>query len=103
MTETERMQQLHQLAATGHALTGADKAALATWYETLDREEAAINRNNRVIGVAELREKVAARTAQITIVSEEVVALLKQNEALRGENVVLRRQLEARLRERQAA
>ena len=101
MTETQKMQQLHHIAATEQVLTDEEKAALETWYETLDREEEIINSQNRHIAMEALREAVAERTAQIAVVGQEVAAMLKQNEALRRENAALRRRFEARLAEEQ--
>ena len=99
MTETERMQQLHHAAATGCALTVKEKAALESWYETLDRDEAIINRRIRPVKIEALREKVEKTTAQIVVVGEDIAASLKQNDLLRRENAALRRQLEARFTE----
>lgn len=97
MTKIERMQRLHHLAATGHALNAADAAALGDWYAALDADEAIINQQNHFIETKELREKVAATAAQITAVSQEVAQILAQNEVLRRENAVLRQELEVSL------
>lgn len=58
MTETEKMQQLHLLAAQGHKLSAEDEIKLKNWYETLDREESVINRNNRHIDISELKRNI---------------------------------------------
>ncbi len=102
MNETEKMQKLHLLAAQGHELSAEDEASLKSWYETLDREEAVINRNNRQVDVAALKKKVEKTTVQITRTSDEITALLRQNEQIRVENKDLRRQLESRLVEQAA-
>lgn len=102
MTETEKMQQLHLAKAQGHNLSAEDEMQLKSWYESLDREESVINRNNRIIDVAALKQKVERTTKQIENVSGEISVLLAQNEQIRQENQVLRRQLESRLVEQAA-
>lgn len=102
MTETEKMQQLHLLAAQGHKLSAEDETKLKNWYETLDREESVINRNNRKIDVSALKKKIDKTTKQITVVSNEVTAMLEHNEQIRLENKQLRQKLESRLVEQAA-
>lgn len=102
MSKTEKMQKLHLLAAQGHELSAEDEPSLKSWYETLDREESVINRNSRQVDVAALKKKVEKTTKQITRTSDEITALLRQNEQIRLENKDLRRQLESRLVEQAA-
>lgn len=102
MTETEKMQQLHLAKAQGQQLSAEDEAKLKNWYEMLDREESAINRNNRKIDVSALKKKIENTTERITVVSNEVTALLEQNEQIRLENRQLRQKLESRLVEQAA-
>ncbi|MDQ3179882.1 MAG: hypothetical protein M3Q33_05115 [Acidobacteriota bacterium] len=102
MTETEKMQQLHLLAAQGAKLSAEDEAKLKSWYEKLDREESVINRNNRQIDTAQLRQKIEKTTKQIGSLSNEITVLLTQNEQIRLENMELRQQLESRLVEQTA-
>jgi hypothetical protein len=100
MTKTEKMQQLHLLAARGEKLSPEDEAKLKNWYEKLDREESVINRNNRSIDTARLRKKIEKTTKQIGSLSNEITTLLTQNEQIRSENQELRRQLESQLVEK---
>ncbi len=103
MSELERLQKLHHRAATGETLLPEEQATLEKWYETLEREEdAEISRQNQNIDVVALREKLEKTTAQITVVSREVEALIERNEILRDENHDLRERFEARLVERAA-
>lgn len=102
MTETEKMQKLHLAKAQGQKLSAKDEASLKSWYETLDREESVINRNDRKIDVGALKKKIEKTTKQIVTVSNEVTALLKQNEQIRFENQQLRQKLESRLVEQTA-
>ena len=102
MTKTEKMQQLHLLAARGEKLSPEDEAKLKNWYEKLDREESVINQNNRPIDTARLRKKIEKTTKQIGSLSNEITTLLTQNEQIRSENQELRRQLESRLVEKAA-
>ncbi len=74
MTETEKMQKLHLLAASGEKLSPEDEAKLKNWYEKLDREESVINRNNRRIDTAQLRKKIEKTTEQIKSLSNEITA-----------------------------
>lgn len=102
MTETEKMQQLHLAKAQGQELSAEDEAKLKSWYETLDREEAVINPNNRPVDTNSLKKKIERTTEQIVAVGNEVTNLLKQNEQIRLENQQLRQKLESRLVEQAA-
>ena len=42
MSETKKMQNLHQRAVKGETLTAEEQTKLQNWYQTLDREEDAI-------------------------------------------------------------
>ncbi|MDQ3634805.1 MAG: hypothetical protein M3405_09910 [Acidobacteriota bacterium] len=97
MTETEKIQQLHLLKAQGKEISAEDNLKLENWYKTLDREESAINQNNRNIDIDSLKEKVAKTTQQIVSVSSEITNLLTQNKQIRLENKRLRQKLESRL------
>jgi hypothetical protein len=102
MTEMERMQYLHHRAVQGDVLTTEDETALRYWYAMLDRQEADINKQNYVIDVEAVREKVEKTNAQVIVVSTEVVTILKQNDVLRSENAALRYQLEHRFAQQTA-
>lgn len=102
MTKTAQLQELHLRAAMGETLTKEEEAILSDWYELLDREEAVINSQNQTTNIESLRKKFDKATAQISVISDDVAQLLKQNEVLRQENIALRRQLESRLAEQAA-
>ena len=102
MTEIEKMQQLHLRASLGEELTANERAALQSWYDELDREEAVINRNNRNVDLEAMREMLEKTTRQVAASNRRVVELLEQNERIRRENARLRRELEARLAKRSA-
>ncbi len=97
MTETEKLQRLHLLAAQGEKLSPEDEAKLKNWYEKLDREELIINQNNRRIDTIQLRRKIEKTAKQIGNLSKEITTLLAQNEQIRLENQELRQKLESRL------
>src|SRR5215204_5012486 len=101
MSETEKMQRLHHRASLGEKLSESEREALENWYEELDREESIINRNNRQIDLEAMRERLEKTTAEVVDSSRKVAVLLRQNEKIRRENLELRRQIEARLTERQ--
>jgi hypothetical protein len=103
MSETEKMQRLHQLAVKGESLTAEETAALQNWYETLDREEDSILNNSQPIQSSEdLRAYLADTTKQVAKISREIENLVEQNTNLRNENQSLRKTLESRLLEKVA-
>lgn len=97
MTETEKMQQFHHRATMGETLSTDESAALQNWYNSLDREESFINRDNREIDLDAIRENLEKTYEQIAAVSAETVRIFKQNKAIRRENNSLYHQIAARL------
>ncbi len=93
------MQRLHLLAAQGGGISPEDRAKLQSWYETLDCEEAFINRDEREVKTSALKKKIETTSKKIVVVSREVADLLRQNEQIRLENQQLRQSLESRLAE----
>ena len=103
MSETKKMQELHQLAVKGELLTAEENAALQNWYENLDREEDSILNNSQTVqNTQTLRENLNLTTKQIAKISREIETLVGQNEKLRKENQSLKNALESRLLEKVA-
>ena len=103
MSETNKMQKLHQLAVKGEVLTAEENAVLQNWYETLDREEDSIlNDSQPVRNDEDLRRQLTNATKQATAISREIETLILQNENLRNENKALKNTLESRLLEKVA-
>ena len=99
MSETEKMQRLHLLAAQGHKLSDEDSLKLKKWYETLDLQESVINRSNRPIDLDSQREKIEKTTEKIIETGNLIAGLLRQNEQIRLENRQLRQKIKSRLAE----
>ena len=103
MNETEKMQNLHQLAVKGEILSVQEQSALQNWYDVSDREEELIlNDSQPVQNIKDLRQQLIATTKQTVKISREVEFLISQNEILRNENQSLRKTLEERLLEKAA-
>lgn len=101
MSETEKMQILHQRAVKGEVLTAEEQTKLQNWYETLDREEDLIlNNSEPTPNIQELRRNLWEITDQTARVSREVKNLVSQNEKLRNENQALKKAIETRLLEK---
>ncbi len=106
MSDTETMIKLHERAAGGETLSATEAASLGEWYATLDAEEDALLAGDKTIAPTSdlaLQSQIKQTTESVARVSREVKDLTKQNKALQDENRKLRRKLEARLAEHQAA
>lgn len=103
MSDTKKMQALHQRSVSGKKLTGEESIALQNWYDALDREEnSLINNSQPFQNVEELRRNLEQITEQTTEVSREVKILISQNEEIRQENRALKKSLKVRLLEKVA-
>lgn len=101
MNETEKMQNLHQLAVKNEILSVQEQSALQNWYDVSDREEELIlNDSQPVQNIKDLRQQLIATTKQTVKISREVESLILRNEILRNENQSLRKTLEERLLEK---
>ncbi len=103
MSETEKLQSLHQRSVNGEVLTEQERIALQSWYDKLDREEdLEINKSKPVQNVEELRRNLKEISDQTEAVSRDVKILISQNENLRKENQSLKASFEAQLVENAA-
>ncbi len=89
-------QQLHDRATRGEALTQAEQASLAAWYEHQDAEEGAMLASAAPVTEAalrHLRDEVEAAVARVLTTTQEIQAQVAENEALRQEIAALAQRL----------
>ena len=88
--------RLHDRATRGEALTQAERASLAAWYEQQDAEEGAILASAAPVTEAALRllrDEVEAAAARVLTTTQQIQTQIAENEALRQEIAVLTRRL----------
>lgn len=88
--------QLHDRATRGEALTQAEQASLAAWYERQDAEEGTMLAASRPVTEAalrHLRDEVEAGAARTQTMTQEIQAQIVGNEALRQEIAALTHRL----------
>lgn len=97
MVSNETGKQLHDRATRGEVLSDEEQVQLKSWYATQDLAEA------NELGLTEMAEKLTALQAQIDAALAQLATatgriqeIAEENEALRHENAVLRRQLTKR-------
>lgn len=89
-------QQLHDRATRGDALTEAEQASLAAWYERQDAEEGAALASEVPVMEAALRllrDEVEAAAARVLTMTQHIQAQIAENEALRQEIAALTQRL----------
>ena len=92
------LQELHDRATRGLALTAAEQIQLDNWYAEQDEAEhrrfasAATTQN-----IAGLQAQIKAGLAQVVLVTQQIQDLMHQNEELQGEVTSLKNQLTQRL------
>jgi hypothetical protein len=102
MSETEMMQKLHQLSATGKVLSAEENTALQNWYETLDSEEDKLLNKLKPENSQTLQNNLAKASQKVAYITKEIESLVFHNANLRSENQALRKTLESRLLEKVA-
>jgi len=89
-----RMQELHDKATRGVALSAAEQAELEAWYTAQDSAESQLLAETAPRQrLAELQTDVQAAVAQLRAATLRIQVLSDQNEALRQEVTALQRQL----------
>jgi cobalamin biosynthesis protein CbiG len=90
--------QLHDRATRGEELTSEEQKLLEVWYSARDCAEMEALGLATKEGTApdSLRPQVDSALAQLTIVTGRINTLAKENERLRQENALLRRQVAER-------
>ena len=93
MTTMELGQQLHSRAAQGEALSRDEQASLDAWLkrqEQLEIEELLINGS---VDTRTLQAEIAAALKQIRQMAQRIEDVHAENEQIRHENSLLRRQI----------
>jgi hypothetical protein len=87
--------QLHDRATRGEELSSAEQKLLEVWYSAQDLAEIELLGLATKEGTAadSPQPQVDSALAQLTIVTGRINTLAKENERLRQENALLRRQL----------
>lgn len=94
MVSDELGEQLHDRATRGAALSAEEQAHLEGWYATQDRtemDELGLTVAEETVGA--LQAQVESALAQLASVTKRIQQVADENEALRREIAVLRRQL----------
>ena len=85
---------LHDKATRGEVLSDAEQAQLEQWYARQDLEESTMLKLAAPTEtLTKLQEQVDSALAELLTVTQSIQELAAENEALRSELVVLRRQL----------
>jgi len=93
----EHLWKLHLKSARGEVLTTSEQIALDAWYAEQDQAELAQLAPVRDLKTPDLlREQVEHILGRIITTSQTIQALSAENEDLRRENTLLRRQLAQR-------
>jgi peptidoglycan hydrolase CwlO-like protein len=88
------MQELHDKATRGIALSANEQARLEAWYAEQDAtEQALLFRGQSPSKVAELQTQVDSVLAQISVTAERIQQIAAQNEALKSEIAQLQQRL----------
>jgi outer membrane murein-binding lipoprotein Lpp len=88
------MQELHDKATRGIALSADEQARLEAWYAEQDAAEHALLFGGQSPSkVAELQTQVDLVLAQISVTAERIQQIAAQNEALKSEIVQLQQRL----------
>jgi hypothetical protein len=97
MNPNERARQLHDKATRGALLAPAEQAQLQEWYARQDEQERTLLTQPASPTVPALQAQIDAAIAQLGAITQQIQRLAAENEAVRQEVAVLRRQLTDRL------
>jgi peptidoglycan hydrolase CwlO-like protein len=88
------MQELHDKATRGIALSAEEQTRLEAWYAEQDAaEQALLSRDQSPAKVAELQTQVDSVLVQISSTAERIQQIAAQNEALKSEIAQLQQRL----------
>ena len=88
------MQELHDKATRGIALSAEEQARLEAWYAEQDAaEQALLSKGQPLSNVAELQAQVDSVLTQISATAERIQQIASQNEALKSEIAQLQQRL----------
>lgn len=92
------LQELHDRATRGLALTTAEQIQLDNWYAEQDEAEYSLFASAATTqNVAGLQAQIKAGLAQVVVVTQRIQDLMRQNEELQREVTSLKNQLTQRL------
>lgn len=93
-SQADRAWELHVRSARGEALTPAENALLQEWYTAQEQAEMAMLKLEAPsVDVATLQTQINEMLAQIATATHKIKQLTDENEALRRDIAILRRQL----------
>jgi len=94
MVSENRGQLLHDKATRGEVLSPEEQTQLEQWYTLQDRTEShTLSLAMRDDTFAALQTQLAAAVSQLTTVTQRIQDVVTENDALRHDIIVLRRQL----------
>ena len=95
---------LHDKATRGQPLTQREQTTLEAWYVRQDAEENALLASSALQSTTlrDLKSKIETASARMVAVTQHIQALIAENEALRGENVLLSEQLQSAVKTRRS-
>jgi hypothetical protein len=94
MSPDNRLQQLHDKATRGAALSAEEQAQLTAWYAEQDQQEDVLLKSTGASQyLAVLHTQVETALAQLLTVTRHIQQLTANNEIVRREIAVLQRQL----------
>lgn len=92
------LQELHDRATRGLALTAAEQIQLDDWYAEQDEAESRLFASSATTqNIAGLQAQIKAGLAQVVLVTQRIQDLMHQNEELQREVTSLKNQLTQRL------
>lgn len=98
MTQDEnKAKELHDRSTRGQALTAEEQAQLEAWYQEQDQTEfQQLGLTASTLANTALSEQIGTTLEQLAKVTARIKTLAAENDALRRENLILRRQLSER-------
>lgn len=98
MTKNERGKALHDKASKGEKLSNEELKLLEQWYAKMDQEESsAFAMAKEPEFERNLKAQIETALAQLVNLSSRIQQVALENDKLRNENEVLRRQIAKRI------